>query len=357
MRTNPLRLVVTNTQPPASFPSPRKDSATMHLDPASPSTQEWTEVLQRFTRYQVSGHIAIKTIANRDDTLLRLAARTGRGPAEITHDDLVDYLSRVHFRTGQPIAAGTKQAERSYLQVFFRWMLARGYRPDDPAAELRKVKLPRRRPRPFREYQVEAMLTTGAYRQTREIIVLGALTALRLGEIVRIRGEDYSPREKTVTALRKGGYEHTIPLRGEALAIADSKPRTGWWFPSPYPNRQFPDGGGHILMKSASSSVGKAIERAGIQQPYRRLTGHSLRHFYATTLLAEGVDIRVVQELLGHASLATTQLYTEVSEHLKVDAIERLPDLDVGSSSGRRRRAPLQLVPEIAGDDVDEVAA
>src|SRR5690606_4346278 len=113
-------------------------------------------------------------------------------------------------------------------------------------------------------------------------------------------------------------------------------PTSGWWFPSPYPNREFPDGGGHILMKSASDAVAHAIRRAGITDP--RLTGHSLRHLFATQLLREGVPIRVVQEALGHASLATTQLYTEVTEDELQEGVDRLPPIPIRVRSGRHGR-------------------
>lgn len=88
-------------------------------------------------------------------------------------------------------------------------------------------------------------------------------------------------------------------------------------------------------MKSASDRVSRAIRNAGITD--RTLTGHSLRHFYATTLLKEGVNIRVVQELLGHASLATTQLYTEVDDDDMRHGVARLPHIPVRAHSSRSR--------------------
>lgn len=260
---------------------------------------------------------------------------SGCGPLEVTEEHLLEALGRCHPRTGRPLAAGTKQSERSYYQTFFTWLHAKGHRPDNPAAGLPKVKQPRRKPRPLRLQQVDAMLDSGAYRRTRDIITIAALSGLRIGEVVKIRGEDVDLEGGILRSVRKGSLEHVIALNVILLDLARTYPREGWWFPSPYKNRQFPDGGGHILMKSASDRVSRAIRNAGITDP--NLTAHSLRHFYATTLLKQGVNIRVVQELLGHASLATTQLYTEVDQDDMRAGVATLPPIEQRRSSGRRR--------------------
>jgi integrase/recombinase XerD len=149
---------------------------------------QWGEALAAFARYQRAASLSEKTIANREEVFALLARRSGKGPLDTTEDDLLEVLGRMHARTGAPIAAGTKQSERSYYQTFFTWMQAKGHRPDNPAAGLPKVKIPRRKPRPLRLAQVDAMLDSGAYRRTRDIITIAALSGLRLGEIVKIRG-------------------------------------------------------------------------------------------------------------------------------------------------------------------------
>jgi integrase/recombinase XerD len=298
---------------------------------------EWGPALEAFARYQRAANLAEKTIENRAECLRLLARTSGHNPLHVTEDDLLDALGRAHPRTGRPLAAGTKQTERSYYQTFFTWMRAKGHREDDPAAGLPKVKLPRRKPRPFRIQQVDAMLDSGAYKRTRDIITICALSGLRIGEVVKIRGEDVDLGGGILRSVRKGSLEHVIALNTVLLDLAREYPREGWWFPSPHKNRQFPDGGGHILMKSASDRVSRAIRNAGITDP--NLTAHSLRHFYATTLLKQGVNIRVVQELLGHASLATTQLYTEVDQDDMRAGVATLPTIRQRRMSARRRES------------------
>lgn len=296
---------------------------------------EWDAMLAEFETYQHAGAISAKSIANREECYRLLADKTGKAPTQITKGDLLDFMSRPHFRTGQQLSAGTKQAERSYLRAFFGWMYEQDLRVDDPAKALPKVKVPRRQPRPLRTAQIESLLDGGAYRTTREIIIIAALTGLRIGEIVKIRGEDIDRDGQVIYSQRKGGFEHSVPLHPAILELAESKPRTGWWFPSPFKNKQFPNGDGHVLMASASDAVSKAIRRAGITD--RRITGHSLRHFYASQLLAEGASIRVIQEMLGHASLATTQIYTEVTDKQMQLAVGLLGGIEQRKQSGRGR--------------------
>ncbi|TXN29320.1 tyrosine-type recombinase/integrase [Lacisediminihabitans profunda] len=298
--------------------------------------QDWREILREFAMHQRAANMSEKTIANREECLLMLAARSGSSPLRVTKGEILQMMTRPHFRTGAPLAGGTKQSERSYFQGFFAWMQDEGYRPDNPAATVPKVKLPRRKARPFRPAQVEAILDSGAYSRTRDLIMIAALSGLRLGEIVKIKGENIDWEAGTLYSLRKGGVEHTVALHPALLALADRYPKSGWWFPSPYKNNKFPNGQGHLLMASASDAISKAIRRAGISDP--RITGHSLRHFYATQLLEKGASIRIIQEMLGHASLATTQLYLEVTDQQMTDTVGMLSTIAVRTHSNRAKR-------------------
>lgn len=296
----------------------------------------WDVILPEFANEQRSGNLSEKTIRNREECLRLLAAFTGKGPLAITKSDLQALQSRPHHRTGERLAQGTMQSERSYLQCFFAWLKDEGYTDRNPAERLPKIKMARRKPRPFRMEQVDAMIDSGAYRRTRDIITICALTGLRIGEVVKIRGEDVDAEGMVLRSLRKGALEHRIAITPALNEIVTRYPSEGWWFPSPFKNKEFPNGGGHILMASASDAVSQAIRRAGITD--RNLTGHSLRHFYATTLLKNGVNIRVVQELLGHASLATTQLYTEVDDDDMQAGVAVLPTIAFRAHSNRHGR-------------------
>jgi integrase/recombinase XerD len=222
------------------------------------------------------------------------------------------------------------------MQSFFRWMKKTHRRKSNPAKGLEKVKVARRKPRPLRLDQIEAVLESGVYSRTRDIITIAAYTGLRLGEVVKIRGEDVDLMGMQIRSTRKGGLDHRIAIPTQLQDLAHRYPRQGWWFPSPHRNRAFPEGGGHILMKSASDRISKAIRSAGI--PDRRITAHSLRHWLATDLLRSGVPVRHVQEILGHASLATTQMYMDVNDDEIRDGMNRVSTFSVPLKSRRRRR-------------------
>lgn len=307
----------------------------------------WNKILAAYAKTQRAGNLSEKTIQNRHECLLMLAHRTGKRLQDINLDDLEELLARPHHRSGKSLSQGTMQSERSYLQSFFSWARERGHRTGNPAKKLRKVKMTRRKPRPLRAEQIDAMLDTGAYSRTRDIITIAALTGLRLGEVVQLRGEDIDVDGMTIRAVRKGDLHWRGPLPVALLPIVAKYPTRGWWFPSPYKSKLFPHGGGHILMSSASDAVSKAIRRAGITDP--NITGHSLRHYLATTMLHEGTPIRVVQEILGHASLATTQLYAGVTDQDMTDGANSIPAIKLRARSGRGRiveRGPVAQLAE-----------
>lgn len=283
----------------------------------------WEENLDRFACYQRAAGLSERTIKSRAEVLGMLAARSQRRPQLVDHVDMVDHLNRQHARTGGKLSPGTKQVERSYLQVWGRWMVLEGYLAHNPSDRLPKVRVPRRMARPLRIQHIEALLESGIRQSTQDQIGIAATTGLRIGEVVRIHGRDYDPRTQTLRAVRKGGITHYLLLPELALDIANRMPRNGWWFPSPYSSRQFPDGGGHILMKSASTKITLALRRTGINDT--RITAHSLRHYFACSLIANEVPLHVVQELMGHASIATTQLYLEVSDTEVHDAVSKVP--------------------------------
>lgn len=296
----------------------------------------WDAAITEFNNYQRAANLAEKTIANREACYRHLAQRSGKRPQEITLQDLQAHLGRPHPRTGERLAQGTLQSERSYFQTFFGWMRDEGYLHASPADRLHKIKMVRRAPRPLRMDQIELMLESGAYSRTRDLIIIAALTGLRIGEIVRLRGEHIDRAGMVIRARRKGGLEHRIAAPPTLMPVLDKYPREGWLFPSPYASKAFPNGGGHILMQSASDSISRALRKAGISD--RNITGHSLRHFCATWMLKQGVPIRVIQEHLGHASLATTQLYTQVDVDDLQAAVSVMPEIQSPAQAKRRAR-------------------
>lgn len=176
------------------------------------------------------------------------------------------------------------------------------------------------------------MLCSGAYRRTRVMILLGYGLGMRVHEIAKVHWSDYDPDVQMLRVVGKGGKTRHLPVTEQLLEEARRLPGDGYWFPSRGGNL-LP----HVHWRSVSDLLRRARERAGISDARR--TAHSLRHTYATQLLWNGADIRSVQELLGHASLSSTQIYTLVTDRQLEAAAARLPVLAMPERSGRRLAA------------------
>jgi site-specific recombinase XerD len=148
------------------------------------------------------------------------------------------------------------------------------------------------------------------------MMLLAALQGWRAAEIARVRGDMFDLDSGIVRWVGKGGLEQQGEIH-ELVREEVVKYPSGYWFPSRSTNT-LP----HIHYRSVSDLMTKAMRRVGIDDP--KLTGHSLRHYFGSELFERGVDIRVIQEMMGHANLSTTALYTRVSRGKQQDAIGRL---------------------------------
>lgn len=281
----------------------------------------WGTTLDRFATYQLAKGLANRTIKNRSECMMLLANESGKRPGEITKQDLLIRLSR-------DITPSSKQRERSYFRSYFQFLAAEGFRTDDPSLGLPSIRVKRGRPRPLTSAQVNAMLNGGAYTHTRTMILLAAYQGLRAHEIAKMRGQDIDISSGLLSVVGKGGVRAELPLHPVIAEEAMRYPVRGYWFPGRGTNTT-----GHIHSKSVSDLMRRALDRSGITTA--RLTGHSLRHFFGTELVRAGTDLRTAQELLRHASLATTQIYVEIAQEQKDAAIINLPVLHVPERSGR----------------------
>lgn len=284
---------------------------------------DWNTALNFYTLDQRARNHSARTIENRVQLMRRIARVTGTPtPLDVEPDDLLRFV-------GRGIAASSMQRERADLQSFFGWLHAEGYRDDDPAAKLPRVRVPRGRPRPFTVEQIQRMLTSGAYRRTRVMILLGYLMGMRVHEIAKVRTEDYDPDTRMLRVVGKGGKTRHLPVPEVVIAEMKHLPAAGYWFPA---GRSNPTG--HVRWRSVSDVLRRARDRAGITD--ERRTAHSLRHTFATQMLWAGADIRSVQELLGHASLSSTQIYTQVTDAQLTHAVSLLPPVQLPERAARR---------------------
>lgn len=229
--------------------------------------------------------------------------------------DLLDYMTALSLGGQKPRSAARRL---SCLRQFYRHLLRQGVIDVDPSARIDAPRLGRPLPRTLTESEVEALLAAPEHddpRGHRDRTMLEVLYAsgLRVSELVSLTPQQVSLMQGVVRIIGKGGKERLVPLGEEAtiwLRAYSQGPRqeilggrrSGFLFPtvrSECMTRQ----AFWLLIK-------RYAVLAGISKP---LSPHTLRHAFATHLLNHGADLRVVQMLLGHSDLSTTQIYTHVA--------------------------------------------
>ncbi len=219
------------------------------------------------------------------------------------------YLAHLHRRGLDPV---TVTRHLSALRSWFRFLVRRGVVERNVARDVRSPRLPRKLVTflPVDEAMplVDARGVGGSAR-ARDVAILELLYAsgLRVSELTGLDVDDVDHDGMTVRVLGKGSKERVVPF-GRAAARALDAYLGGRAHPR---GPLFVNGrGGRLTVRSVHALVKRAARAAGID---RRVSPHTLRHTFATHLLDGGADLRVVQELLGHSRLTTTQRYTHVS--------------------------------------------
>jgi len=265
-----------------------------------PQLDAWTATMR-------AEGLAERTIDARLSAVRLCSRAAGRPATELTEQDIIDWLAEPR------LSPGTRQKYHGSLRAWSRYLVRVGVRLDDPTADLRTPRVPRRQPRPVADEHLEAILCSRMHHRTRVMIHLMAYEGLRRHEVAKLRGEDLDLLAGTLTIVGKGGVRAEIPLHTVILEDARTMPRHGWWFPS------YVDPTRPVKAHSVGGVVARAMRRADVDA-----TGHQLRHWYGTGLLGSGVDVRIVQELMRHASLATTALYTRVHADQQRAGLARL---------------------------------
>lgn len=254
--------------------------------------------------------LSYRTITERAQLITRASRDTGQPPEAMTGDAIVRWASSHRWA---PSTAGTYY---SALVAWHRWLIMQGIRTDDPMLLFPKPRVPRGAPRPITTSQLRRILETRMRHRTRGMILLAALAGLRASEVARFRGDDFDRDSGKIHVTGKGGVAASIPAHEMIREYAETMPRTGHWFTTHVgPGR----GRAPITAKAVSIIIRDVMRRADVPG-----TAHQLRHWYGTELVESGADLRTTQTLLRHASLATTQIYTRVSDARRVDAISRL---------------------------------
>jgi integrase/recombinase XerD len=228
-----------------------------------------------------------------------------------------------HGPQERPYRATSVARALSAVRSFHRFLVREGVTEKDPAAAVPQPRLPRSLPHPIPVDELRRLLDapdaeTPAGLRDRAILELLYGSGLRISELTGLDVDDLELDAGSLRVLGKGGKEREVPLGSfarEAAAAYLTRGRPALASAASRGALFLNARGGRLSRQSCARLLGRYVRAAGIE---RRVTLHSLRHSFATHLLEGGADVRVVQELLGHASVATTQIYTLVtSQHLR----------------------------------------
>ena len=219
------------------------------------------------------------------------------------------YLAGLH---AAGLSARTAARRLSCLRQFHRFLLRQGVRADDPTQALESPRLPRVLPKYLSESEVDALLAAAAARPGRPgLLAVAALellyaTGLRVSELLSLPRAALASGGDMLAIRGKGGRERLVPLGGPARLAAAAMAagsKSKWLFPGRDAARPMTRQGFALLLKPVALAAG--LDPA-------RVSPHVLRHSFASHMLARGADLRSLQALLGHADIATTQIYTHV---------------------------------------------
>lgn len=241
----------------------------------------------------------------------------GRGLLEATRRDVLDFLAEERTRR---LAPATLSRRLMALRTLYGWLVGEGAVKVNPTEAVERPKLPRRLPDCLTEEQTSAMLAAfdGAGPldiRNRAMLELLYACGLRASELVTLNVGDVNLPDAVLRCLGKGGKERVVPIgRGAVAAITrylqDCRPALdkGRGSSTLFLSSQ---GGKPLTRQMLWNIVVEAARRAGL---WGHVHPHTLRHCFASHLLSHGAGIRPIQEMLGHADIATTQIYTHVDQ-------------------------------------------
>jgi integrase/recombinase XerD len=253
--------------------------------------------------------------------------RRGLALADTTHGDLAAFMSELANGGGEraPLAPTTLGRKVACLRSFYRHLRREGAIDHDPTADLRGPRKPRRLPRVLTRDEIARLLSQphGAGPlavRDRALLEVMYACGLRASEAVALELRDVDLDEALLRARGKGSKERLVPIGRQAMTALQvycrsSRPELLGDRVQP---RLFVNRRGETLTRQGLYKIVQGHARtAGLA---RRMSPHTLRHSFATHLLAGGCDLRSLQEMLGHADLATTQVYTHLSAERLKDA-------------------------------------
>lgn len=261
---------------------------------------EWQNPIDTYLKVQRAAGRPLQTIATRRYHLERTARAMRCAPRDVSGDQLVTWFSRQN-----QWAPETRRSYRTTLRGFFGWALKEGLVDENPTAALLPVRAAKPAPRPTPDLAFRVALAVADPR-TRVMLRLAAEAGLRRAEIAVLHSRDLIESAEGFELLvhGKGGKQRIVPISDELAALVRAgaaghtvgAPDKGYLFPGSFD--------GHLSPRRVGELLTDALPD--------HWTGHTLRHRFATRAYRGSRNIRAVQMLLGHESVATTEIYTGV---------------------------------------------
>jgi integrase/recombinase XerD len=272
--------------------------------------------------------------------------RRDRGLSDATADDLRDYLSLLAANDVRPSTAARRL---SALRQYFKFVQGEGWRADDPTAGLDSPKLGRPLPKLLSEAEMSRLIAACAALEGAEGLRLTALTellyatGLRVSELVALPHAAVLRDQPFLIVRGKGAKERMVPLNATAKTVLSAYlaqrgaflPKNAKTSPWLFPSR---GASGHLTRQRFGQMLKEIALKAEIDPAI--ISPHVLRHAFATHLLDHGADLRALQKMLGHADIATTQIYTHVASGRLKDLVARHHPLAASAAPDPAKAGP-----------------
>lgn len=228
----------------------------------------------------------------------------------VRRTDINTFILKLH---DDKLTTTTVVRKIASLRGFFKWLCANEICTSDPTLTLEQPKLPKRLPKVMTVHEIEEILNQNLDELHKVIVELLYGCGLRVSELAEINLNDIDIKAKYLQCLGKGSKERIVPLGKQAVAALKKY----------IPIREYNIQKNNISSKKLLvDENGRVLTRQDIynfihaqgEKIHKHISPHTLRHSFATHLLENGADLRIVQELLGHSDVSTTQLYTHVSK-------------------------------------------
>lgn len=229
---------------------------------------------------------------------------------DIQRNDINSYVLKLHDKKYTTTSILRKIAS---LRGFFKWLCANEICKNNPTLTLEQPKVPKKLPKVMTVQEIDTLLNQNLSKLQTVILELLYGCGLRVSELAQIKINDININGKYLECTGKGSKERLVPLGKKAISALKKY----------FPERDYLLQKYNILSKNLLvNEEGKILNRQDIytfireqgEKIHKHISPHTLRHSFATHLLENGADLRVVQELLGHSDVSTTQLYTHISK-------------------------------------------